>query len=65
MNLKHRFLAFLIVLVTAAINVVGADVQTQSFVIASASLDVGDVVQIPGPQIADAIRRIYRSGLFS
>ena len=49
----------------AAINVVGADVQTQSFVIASASLDVGDVVQIPGPQIADAIRRIYRSGLFS
>ncbi len=49
----------------AAIDVVGADPQTQAFVLASASLDVGDVVQIPGPQIADAIRRIYRSGLFS
>lgn len=49
----------------ASIQVVGADVQTQAFVLASASLDVGDVVQIPGPQIADAVRRIYRSGLFS
>lgn len=51
--------------VIRAITVTGADLQTEAFVLASASLSVGDAIQVPGPQVSDAVRRIYRTGLFS
>ena len=51
--------------VIRTITVTGADVQTEAFVRASASLSEGDRIRVPGPQIGDAVRRIFRTGLFS
>lgn len=48
-----------------SVEVTGADSHNRSFIIASASLDVDDEIAIPGEQIPAAIRRLYRTGLFS
>jgi outer membrane protein insertion porin family len=48
-----------------SIVVTGAESHNQSFIIASASLNVGERITIPGQQIPDAVRRLFRTGLFS
>ena len=48
-----------------SILVTGAESHNQSFIIASASLNVGERITIPGQQIPDAVRRLFRTGLFS
>ena len=43
-----------------------SDENTRSFVLQASGLSIGQTVLVPGdPTIADAIRRIYRLGLFS
>lgn len=47
------------------INVSGLVIARETYVVNSSRLDVGDTIQIPGDDIASAIRQIYRAGIFS
>jgi outer membrane protein insertion porin family len=47
------------------LQVTGLQTTNEPFVIASAGLQVGDSIRIPGPSISNAIKRIYRTGLYS
>lgn len=49
----------------ASVEIIGAEAHNQTFILASANLNVGDDVTIPGDQIPSAIRRLFRTGLFS
>lgn len=48
-----------------SVVVVGAENHNESFIKASASLNEGERITIPGDEIPAAIRRLYRTGLFS
>lgn len=47
------------------LNISGLVTARENYLINSSGLDVGDTIQIPGEDIANAIRRIYRTGIFS
>ncbi|MDX1640743.1 MAG: outer membrane protein assembly factor BamA [Balneolaceae bacterium] len=47
------------------INVSGLVTARETYLVSSSRLDVGDTIQIPGEDIAAAIRQIYRTGIFS
>ena len=49
----------------ADIKVTGADNYDDYLVIGYAGLNVGDVVEIPGNDITNAIKRLMRQGLFA
>jgi len=49
----------------AEVVVTGAEPQNESFIRASANLNPGEEITIPGDQIPAALRRLYRTGLFS
>ena len=46
------------------INVVGGDGFNEDVLLSISGINVGDVVEIPGPAISDAIRRYMRNGYF-
>jgi outer membrane protein insertion porin family len=47
------------------VTVLGAENHNSSFILASANLNQGERITIPGEEIPAAIRRLYRTGLFS
>ncbi|MGM0588173.1 MAG: outer membrane protein assembly factor BamA [Bacteroidota bacterium] len=47
------------------IDVIGADHLNASFIPASSGLEEGAQITVPGEDIPDAIKRLYRTGLFS
>lgn len=47
------------------INISGLVTARETYLLSSSGLDVGDTIQIPGDDIASAIRQIYRTGIFS
>lgn len=47
------------------IDVTGAETRTESMILATAGLRVGEQVAIPGPALGEAIQRLFRTGLFS
>lgn len=47
------------------INISGLVTARETYLLNSSGLDVGDTIQIPGDDIASAIRQIYRTGIFS
>ncbi|AXJ01779.1 Beta-barrel assembly machine subunit BamA [Cyclonatronum proteinivorum] len=47
------------------IDVTGAETRSESMILATAGLSVGEQITIPGPAIGDAIQRLFRTGLFS
>lgn len=47
------------------VTVTGAESHNNSFILATANLEVGETISIPGEVIPAAIRRLYRTGLFS
>lgn len=47
------------------VTVTGAESHNNSFILATANLEVGESISIPGEVIPAAIRRLYRTGLFS
>ena len=49
----------------AGIKVTGVDYYEDFIVIGYSGLNVGDRIDIPGPEITDAAKRFYRQGLFS
>lgn len=48
----------------ADIQVVGAEGYDSSVLLSLAGIKKGDLIEIPGPQVSDAIRRIMRNGFF-
>jgi outer membrane protein insertion porin family len=48
-----------------AVTVSGAESHNNSFILATANLIEGETITIPGEEIPNAIRRLYRTGLFS
>ena len=49
----------------ADIQVKGADNYEDYIVIGYTGLKVGDIITIPGPDVTDASKRLWRQGLFS
>ncbi|MCM1522603.1 MAG: outer membrane protein assembly factor BamA [Muribaculaceae bacterium] len=49
----------------AGIRIVGADNYEEKNILSYAGLKVGDRIQIPGQDITDAAKRLWRQGLFS
>ena len=47
------------------INISGLVTARETYLLNSSGLDVGDTIQIPGEEISTAIRRIFRTGIFS
>lgn len=47
------------------INVSGLATSRESYLISSSGLRVGDTITIPGEEISNAIKQLYRTGLFS
>ncbi len=48
-----------------SVDVTGAESHNRNFILATASLDVNEEIMIPGERLSEAVRRLYRSGLFS
>src|SRR5690606_25696238 len=47
------------------INVTGAENHNLGFIMSTANLQTGEMITIPGEEISNAIKRLYRTGLFS
>lgn len=47
------------------VNVTGAENHNLSFIMATANLQVGESITVPGEELSNAIKRLYRTGLFS
>jgi outer membrane protein insertion porin family len=47
------------------INVTGAENHNLGFIMSTANLQTGEMVTIPGEELSNAIKRLYRTGLFS
>lgn len=49
----------------ANIEVSGEETRSANMIIATSGLQVGERIMIPGPEIGEAIKRLFRTGLFS
>ena len=47
------------------ITLSGLVTARESYLLSSSGLEIGESIQIPGEQISNAIRQIYRTGIFS
>jgi outer membrane protein insertion porin family len=48
-----------------SVNVTGAENHNLTFIMSTANLNIGETVTVPGEELANAIKRLYRTGLFS
>lgn len=48
-----------------SLNVTGAENHNLSFIMSTANLTIGETVTVPGEDLSNAIKRLYRTGLFS
>jgi len=48
-----------------SITVTGEETRSANMIIATSGLQVGERIMVPGPAISEAIKRLFRTGLFS
>lgn len=51
--------------IIGGIQVEGADEFDREMLLNSSELNVGQTIEVPGPEISDAIRRYWKQGLYS
>lgn len=52
-------------LIINSIDVVGNETRSQTMIIATSGLQIGEEITVPGDAIGEAIKRLFRTGLFS